>query len=131
MKSSEYQFKHPYIKESLFRINEGFKQTEPGNINIVTRTNQYTSYKEGQSQNSAICGLTIQIGEVSENAPFFAKVTMEAKFSWENKTEEEISNFMKVNVPTLLTGYIRPIITFLTANSPYPPFDLGFINFTE
>lgn len=132
MKRSDYNFNQPYIKESLFRINNGFKNLNGSNtISMQTKANTYTSYQEGQEEEFAVCGLTVEVGDEKDEFPFFVKVTMEAKFSWHSKTKEEVEAFLKVNAPSLLTGYIRPIITFLTSNSPYPPFNLSFINFSE
>lgn len=131
MKTTDYKFSDPYIKESIFTLNEEFNRKKGNGIRIKTTAHAYTDYKSGQNENFAVGGLTIQIGEESSDTPFFAKVTMEAEFSWENKNEDEVKDFFKVNVPSLLTGYIRPIITFLTANSPYAPFHLEFINFAE
>lgn len=132
MKRSDYSFEQPYIKESIFKTNDCFvNSAKPEPISMNTKASSYTSYQDGQKEEYATCGLTIEIGEESEKSPFYVKVTMEAVFSWCDKEKRDIEMFLKVNVPSLLTGYIRPIITFLTSNSPYPPFHLSFINFNE
>lgn len=131
MKNTDYHFSNPYIKESIFYVNDGFISEQPDTLSVKASVSAYTSYTDEQEENCAIGGLTIQVGTRDNNTPFFAKITMEANFSWENKTINDIKNFFKVNAPTLLAGYARPIIVFLTANSPYPPFHLEFINFAE
>lgn len=131
MKTTDYKFSNPYIKESVFVLNDEFNNEQNNGITIRTTTSSYTSYQPEQADNSAICGLTVCVGERGDGSPFYAKVTMEAMFSWDNKTVEELNTFFSVNAPTLLTGYIRPVLTYLTANSPYPPFHLSFINFAE
>lgn len=131
MKKSDYSFTQPYIKESFFKLNTGFQKNPIDSIGLSTKVKFYTDYQSGENNNFSVCGLIVEVGEESEELPFFVKVVMEAEFSWKDKTEKEIDRFLKVNAPSLLAGYIRPIITFLTANSPYSPFNLSFINFSE
>ena len=131
MKRSDFNFNQPYIKECFFKLNNEFKATDD-NINLSTNIETYNSFEPNEKNDSAMCGLIVEIGEESPQSPFFVKINIEAIFSWDDsKSESEITDFFKVNAPSLLVGYARPIITYLTANSPYPPFNLSFINFTE
>lgn len=129
MKKSDFKFKNPYIKESIFKLNEGYTHQET--TTIKTNIRPYHNYIPEADKPSAICGLVLEVGTETPESPFYIRLVMEALFAWENKEDGEIHSFLNINAPSLLAGYARPIIAFLTANSPYPPFHLSFINFKE
>lgn len=131
MKNSEYNFSQPYIKESFFKVNPDFVGNEDQPITLCTKVNVYNNYQYGSNDNSAICGLNVEVGEETGNAPFYVRINMESEFSWKDKDQNEIRKFLSVNAPSLIIGYARPIITFLTSNSQFPPFNLAFINFKD
>ena len=131
MRKSDYNFERPYIVENEFVANSDFVFNDGQSVDINTTIKRYCSRSEDGTGDEATVGIEIIIGEKTSGAPFYLKLLMEAKFSWQNKTESEINAFLSVNAPALLLGYARPIVTFITSNSAYPPFYLSFINFTD
>ena len=44
---------------------------------------------------------------------------------------EEMWEYPKVNAPSLLLGYMRPLISNITNSSQYPTFDIPFLDMQE
>ena len=91
----------------------------------------------GNSDNEVIVCLTLRINcdeqnNFHDNAPFGIEVAYAAQFTWDNEVEEkQKQTFLAINAPTLLLSYIRPIVTQLTACSPYPEYHVPFIDMNQ
>ena len=79
---------------------------------------------------TCIVSVNLVIGDRTPKEPFFIDVTMQSKFKWHEDLDGKINGMLRINAPSLLIAYIRPIISSLTASSPYPSYYLPFINFT-
>ncbi len=78
------------------------------------------------------------IGHEGNDVPFMITIAEQARFMWESndefidENEEEcIDRLLRQNAPALLIGYIRPIIASITSSSPFPTYNLPFIDLTE
>lgn len=57
---------------------------------------------------------------------------MEAIFTWENNLDPNmVKKLLKVNAPSLLLGYMRPLISNITNSSQYPTFNIPFLDMQE
>ena len=55
-----------------------------------------------------------------------------AEFRWPDSLNVEmVEKLLNQNAPSLLLGYLRPIISQITAASPYNAYNLPFIDFSE
>ena len=55
-----------------------------------------------------------------------------AEFRWPDSLNMGmIEKLLNQNAPSLLLGYLRPIISQITAASPYNAYNLPFIDFSE
>lgn len=131
---SIFQFNDPEIIESIFLINENYKETvdiDDVNFNINVKITKH------EDESPAEVTLTVanfdfpNIEEV-ESTPYYLYVTMRALFFWDDSLKnEELNNFLQINAPSLIFSYLRPYISQLTSNSKYGPLNIPFINFTN
>lgn len=128
MKKSEFQFSNPYIKESVFKLNDNFKFNNDELIKMTTDVKLYEVFVNKENR-CAKTGIEVAVGEESSEYPFFINIKMEAEFMWTDTIKMDIDELLKINAPSLLLGYVRPIVSLLTANSPYTAYHLPFINF--
>ena len=76
--------------------------------------------------------MTINIGNNTDEMPFECVIKIGVEFSWDStSTQEEINTFKSISAPAHLMSYARPIIAMITSMSPFPMYQLPFINFTE
>ncbi len=128
MKDSFFQFTDPRMTVLIFHVNQEFNVEDDTEIKIPT--NMTTNISKVADDNFAIVELSIEIGEESSRSPFFCAVKMSANFKWEN-TDRDINALLSQNAPALLLSYARPIISNVTSSSPFPTFNLPFMDFTE
>lgn len=134
MKKSDFKYSQPYIMSSEFVINKKFDSgVDKSNMDMDVFIEKYSDYKPDSNLTSAKVGLKVGVGKKDDKkSPFYCRVEMETRFEWtEGIGKEKITNFISQNAPALLLGYIRPIIVYLTANSPYPPLNIPLINFID
>lgn len=76
--------------------------------------------------------MTIESGEIGENAPFYICAIEAAYFRWNDSLEDEfVDGLLHQNAPSLLLSYLRPVIAQITMASPYDAYNIPFINFTQ
>lgn len=127
MKPSKFQFRRPTVVEVIYKTNENFKPDSNKDISIAYRA----KYKKSDDCRAQVT-VTLNIGEESDQVPFFISITMEAVFKWDESMEAtEVKSLLNMNGPALIIGYARPIISMLTINTKYPPLDLPFLNLSE
>lgn len=129
MQESVFQFSRPKVKNIEYSISKEYKPEEKVNLHQHFQRN----ITRIEQKNEAIVELTIELGcdEKSINPPFALKITIGAKFSWNNTLDEEmINSLLTINAPSLLIGYARPVISNITANS-MGAYDLPFISFAD
>lgn len=83
--------------------------------------------------NTAVVAIRLQINQKGEerddDAPFWIEAEYTASFNWtDDMPEEEIEKFLRINASAVLIGYIRPHVAALTASSPFPTYNLPFVN---
>ena len=127
---SAFQFKNPALTHLEFEVNEGFDNQK--NEEVQIRINMSVQVSKSSNSNEALVGLKFEIGEMSEDCPFYIKAVEEAYFKWENILEEEkVNQLLNQNAPSLLLSYLRPIVVQITSASPYDAYNIPFINFAS
>ena len=66
----------------------------------------------------------------TSDVPYFLRVSMESTFSWDEMLDFSVEDFLKVNAPSLLLSFIRPVVAELTGLSEYKQQYLPFIDFS-
>lgn len=133
MKKSKLQFSNPILKSSNVSINDGFMDIhEPNELNeIEMPITHEVGYSEKEG-NSVFVQLKVTVGENSDEYPFIASVELISQFTWDQSLKDNaIDKLLKVNAPAHLLSYARPIISLLTSMTPFPPYNLPFMNFLE
>lgn len=135
MKPSPIRFSDPYLEECEFRINKEYlrngteESDAPHQIKMPFHVESSVSEPEGDVYPVS---LRVTVGKESDELPFWAHVTMLAFFTIKDDVSEESKkSFLSINAPALLYSYIRPVIASLTENSPFPPYHLPFMDFTD
>lgn len=133
MKKSKLQFSNPILKSSNVSINDGFMDIhEPNELNEIEMPITHEigySEKEG---NSVFVQFKVTVGKSSDEYPFIASVELISQFTWDKSLKDNtIDKLLKVNAPAHLLSYARPIISLLTSMTPFPPYNLPFMNFLE
>lgn len=132
---SKFKFSNPILESCSFCINSEFirkvstKESEIKELRIPLQT---ITGKGKVKDNKCIVFVKVDIGDETGDYPFHLAVRMSAKFFWKDSfSKKEIQGLLKINAPALLLSYIRPIVVGLTAASPFPPYQIPFMNFTE
>lgn len=130
MKQSKFQFLNPYLKETYFIINPEFPLDSVDNeIEMENAFNVHI--KRYKNENKANVELTLETNMENEEAPFKLQIKVASDFKWEDLNEEMIENMLKINAPTILLGYMRPIVANLTNFAGLPAYNLPFIDFVN
>ena len=129
MEESQFQFSHPVLLESIFKINQEYKEEviDYDDISVIFDIEVMKHEKNPE----ALVMLKVEVGEESDKYPFYASVTEGAHFRWDFDKIKNPDIFLKQNAPALLLSYIRPIISNLTAASVCDAYNLPFINFSK
>ena len=127
MEKSSFQFKDPYLTKFAFEINKNFK----GEKNLSIQNKMQIAVKKKDDEPIAIVSLNLIIGDHNDSVPFFIDCVMESQFTWNNDAYDEatINELLSINAPSLLLGYLRPIVSQITNLSPYSPYNIPFYNF--
>lgn len=127
MKESFFKFNDPFLVSLEYIDNPNFNPHEFDNIEINFNNN---IRKSDEDQKASVI-VTAEIGDKVQ-CPFYIKVEMCAVFYWDNCEDEElIKTLLEKNAPSLLIGYIRPIISSITSSSRFPTFNLPFVDLSE
>lgn len=128
IKPSKFQFNNPILKGILFEINENFDEDNYSGVKLSGKT-KITKLRQ---KNKAKVAFKLSVGEKTPSCPFYIDIEMEAIFTWENNLEPNIvKKLLKVNAPSLLLGYMRPLISNITNSSQYPTFNIPFLDMQE
>lgn len=132
MKISKFQFSNPVLVDLSFKINSDYKLKT---CHIETRTT--TNIQRSETDDAALVTVSMTIGHEGSDVPFVLNVCEQAQFKWDNidstveSTEKCINQLLTQNAPALLIGYIRPIVASITSSSPFPTYNLPFIDLTD
>lgn len=133
MQISSFQFSNPVLKHLCFKLNEGFSKS--GKLDMDIRLNVSCKRNESENStlnNSAMVVVCLTLGAEDDSTPFYIEATEEASFKWDESItdEKQIDTLLNQNAVALLISYLRPIIANVTASSPYPAYNLPYINLT-
>jgi len=113
-----------------FCINEEFESSQDKEVKIAV--NMGVQIDRSATDNNARVSLTLEIGKKDSEDPFYVCATEMAEFRWsEALNNEMVEKMLNQNAPSLLLGYLRPIISQITAASPYSAYNLPFIDFSR
>ena len=127
---SLFQFTNPILTDLEIHLNEGFNGKNNEEVKMITNMSFKVFQKE--NINEATVSLTVEIGEINDNTPFYIKSKEEADFKWdENIDDIMLDKLLNQNAPSLLLAYLRPIIAQVTNASKYGVYNIPFINFTK
>ncbi len=127
MNQSKFQFSNPNLTNLSFQINDDFESENFESIKIDGSTKVFRS-----QDHTAIVEFTLRIGEIGLSSPFYVEATMKANFKWNEEIEENtLKKMLQVNAPSLIIGYMRPVIANITNMSEYPAFNLPFLNMQQ
>ena len=127
---SAFQFSNPSLTKMEFCINEEFESSQDKEVKIAV--NMVVQIDRSATDNNARVSLTLEIGKKDSEDPFYVCATEMAEFRWsEALNNEMVEKMLNQNAPSLLLGYLRPIISQITAASPYNAYNLPFIDFSR
>lgn len=125
--TSKFKFTNPKVVRLTFEINNNYKMNEDYKSEIDISISHDINKT---SENEAIVELNIEIGELSNQYPFFINLVIGAKFKLDAAIEgTDFDKLLEVNAPALLLSYARPIISSVTNQAGMKPLNLPFINF--
>ncbi|MCM1399927.1 MAG: protein-export chaperone SecB [Clostridium sp.] len=125
MKKSKFQFQNPRISSFSINENENFDKDKFNGFSISTNLNIQIL----EDNDTAKVTLTIEIGDKTEQYPFFMHVKTYSLFR--NYGADNFNDLLKINAPALLLSNVRPIIALMTSQLGFKPFYIPFMNFTD
>jgi preprotein translocase subunit SecB len=124
---SKFQFENPALLRLNFQVNEAFDTNRIGGFEIQTQFKVRIDRSEGDAKAKVTLTLTIS----QEDGPFEIDAAIAALFHWDDSIQADmIDRLLKANAPALLVSFLRPIIANITNVSPYPAFNLPFMDFS-
>ena len=125
--TSKFKFTNPKLVRLNFQINNDYTENEDFKSEIDISISHDINKT---SENESIVELNIEIGELSNQFPFFINLVIGAKFKLDAVIEgTDFDKLLEVNAPALLLSYARPIISSVTNQAGMEPLNLPFINF--
>lgn len=130
VKNSDFQFTDPQLLSLTFDTHEEYDLEDEYEIGLIETT---VAIKGNEAEeNQSVVELKLIIGGKEKPSPFSITIQMGAVFRWNNEiTDEQVEKMLKLNAPALLLAYCRPIVSNITAASPFPTFNIPFINFLD
>lgn len=128
MKYSKFQFSNPALINLHFSLNNGFKPAESVNMPVETKV----KVKSVTDERKAGVSLQVIIGKNTAEYPFYIIADMNATFRWDEGLDDPtVKLLLNENAPSLLLAYLRPQLALVTGSSPYPTYNLPYIDFTS
>lgn len=134
MEKSKFQFSNPTLRRLEFDVHTGFINHGKLNMEIGVAVNIRRDKTDDETPgNTADVLVTLSVGSKENLTPFYIEAEEGAHFKWEEDAfnEEQIEMLLNQNAVALLLSYLRPIVANLTAASPYPVYNLPYINLTQ
>lgn len=129
MEESTFQFTNPSLISLDFSINDGFVSSDKAvSVGLQLQTNITREKAEPKAE----VKLELMVGDKSKDLPYCIRATEQAYFKWKDGLDEEqIDKLLHINAPSLLLGYLRPIIAQITESSTFGVYHIPFINFIQ
>jgi preprotein translocase subunit SecB len=135
---SAFRFTNPVLRESIYMANPNYG----GDISSVESTNFKINVLTSQTKKQANGKLVATVSEsvmTSENidqskaTPFYLRVTMSAKFEWsdDDVPKDQANLFLKINAPSFLLSYIRPVVANITEQAAIQTQHIPFVDFAH
>ena len=126
---SEFQFKKPVLTKMHFDTNPNCME----NGKTVFENRLDIDVKRKEDAPSALVTINLFIKSKDDDAPFSIECAMSSEFQWNKDAFDEntINGLLKINAPSLLLGYLRPIVSQITNLSQFPSYDIPFYNFID
>lgn len=131
MKNSSLQFTNPVLTECFFSINNKYDSKNDRREAVIEAELGIGDKDNTKRECLVMLRLNIGIDTENNNFPFIIKIAMVANFKWDKTFDDKIDNLLTINAPALLLGYMRPIVANLTNNSPFPVYNIPFMNFAD
>ena len=134
MEKSAFQFTNPRLERLEFAIHPGFQKADNVNLDIqVSVQREMFTNDNGTPSNQASVKVTLTIGSRDDTTPFYIEADEAANFRWEEAAfdNDKIEQLLEQNGVALLISYLRPIISSITAASPYPAYNLPYLDLTK
>lgn len=130
---SNFQFTNPVLVEMVFNVNQKYQPPQEGTQEIPIEIKVTKPNSEEYKTQTVSVSLTVKIGEDQNSLfPYFLLATMMANFRWESSLPDKmVEAMLSQNAPSLLLGYLRPLIAQITSASPVGAFHLPFMNFVQ
>ena len=128
LKDSAFQFTNPVIVSMKYELNPKYNRNSD---TIYTRSIR-RNISRSKNSNDALLMVTLNIGgEDSTNPWVNVSLTMAANFHWDGSLNEKADDLLKLNGTSLLLGYMRPVISNITAYSPGGSLNIPFMNLVD
>lgn len=128
LKDSAFQFTNPVIVSMKYELNPKYNRNSD---TIYTRSIR-RNISRSKNSNDALLMVTLNIdGEDSTNPWVNVSLTMAANFHWDDSLNEKADDLLKLNGTSLLLGYMRPVISNITAYSPGGSLNIPFMNLVD
>ena len=135
MVESNFRFHPPYLTAMDFVINQSYQQKkdEISPISLFLQTNVSREPGTYDANVELIVKINYDNNGIREtDAPFWINVSYCSRFSWDNSVPEEmVDSLLQVNAPSVLLSYIRPLVAQITSSSPFPTYNIPFLNLTK
>ena len=131
MKSeSAFQFINPELESIEFCINDEFDKESVDINTSLSVMIENNDCDDIDCDTFAKVYLQAIIGDKTDDVPFYINVVISSVFRWKENVED-IKSLLKINAPTLLLSYLRPIISNITGWSKFPAYNMPFVNMAE
>lgn len=137
---SRFQFQPPALTEAIFLVNGNYK----GNLANVGSTPLMINVQATDKKNDADGYSTALVAESvmtskaipqpqDENFSYYLRVTMASQFKWKTDSISgpNIDQFLAINAPSLILGYIRQVVVNLTESAEIKTQHIPFIDFAS
>lgn len=135
MTESNFRFNPPYLTAMDFVINQSYRRekNEVAPVSLYLQTNVSRNPEDFDAKVELIVKLNHDdIGNSVPDAPFWITVSYSSKFTWEKGIPKEmVERFLRVNAPAVLLSYIRPLVAQITSCSPFPTYNIPFLNLVK
>lgn len=129
VRKSQFQYNTPKITKFVYNA---FTNSPSAEYSMNTA---YSVTIGRKGTPSADVVLNIVIRADGEDTPFVIDADIMSTFKWDIESEEPaeqlIQNILEKNAPSILVGYLRPIIAMFTNCSGFPPYNLPLIDFSK
>lgn len=127
---SQFQFSRPRLKEAIFLANSD-ENTDDVVFSFETKVQE----PEKDENSKLFAKVMFTVSNFEDLSPtsdelYFLRVSMESTFSWDEMLDFSVEDFLKINAPSLLLSFIRPVVAELTGLSEYKQQYLPFIDFS-